>query len=286
MSVKPGRVMISCGCQPDDKCPQGRARCHMWMDELDLLRITNDIVVARFKSAREAEKGGETQGPMTGHIRRTLEEMGFENPERLMKEAADSAAPNEDYIRRCKEAEMKRDQRDREHEARNREQTRQLKGEVLGSTSPPPPNDCPTSVSGLILEVERMFQCHVGPQRAYFEWNGEHGFHRAVYTTLKLGARLDGTRDWSEELIRCAYRVFEALQFEGATRIVWRLGQRIEMERVHQCESGGEVLKVYTRFAALRPDGTQVRVPENFGSQREGLGPLILSPEQLEDGRI
>lgn len=156
------------------------------------------------------------------------------------------------------------------------------------------PGDISLALSELIVSVEGKFTCQVGPAQAYFEYGVPPDTKRGVYEVLKLGAllkELDSKEEsaWAKDLSNCALSLFDSLKLSGATRIFWRLGQRIEMKTEHRCAQGGDVLLLYTRFAALTPDGQQIylqRVCPGYPEQgMEGQPPIYMTREQLGDGR-
>lgn len=133
-------------------------------------------------------------------------------------------------------------------------------------------------VSKLIGDVDRMFISFVGDQGAYHE---APTLQCVPYQVAAFSGRLDETteRELIPLLVNEMERMFKHCRNEGAVRIAWRLGWRMELQKVHYCEHGGDLLRLYTRLALFTERWAPVNVPTWFDTD---IG-SILTAEQLRD---
>lgn len=142
-------------------------------------------------------------------------------------------------------------------------------------------------MSELIASIESSFMCRVGAQRAYIVmpsyFSGE-SMHIA-YQTMTFAALTDSWELGKIEHALASFmrNAFSVMAAEGARRIVWRFGQRIEMRDDHICLHGGDLVLIRTRVIALDEASKQISVPPWFPD--DGLGRL-LTREEMEDGYL
>jgi hypothetical protein len=139
------------------------------------------------------------------------------------------------------------------------------------------------SLSSLIKKIEEQFLCILGEQVAYFQTPIDT---RGVYQVVSFGALLNGGLPpelIASKLINILGETFQVMRLEGARRIVWRLGWRVDLSTRHICALGGDILEICTRFAAFTEDWKPISVPPWFPGNEIGR---LLSREQLEDGSL
>lgn len=126
-----------------------------------------------------------------------------------------------------------------------------------------------SSPNSLIWAVERMFSCSKGEPKA----TGTAGGKQYPYETMKFGMRTGNTQEASEELSSVALKTFEALQEDGATKLVWRT-----QPTLHQDFDEG-IIVLRARFFCVNDAGEQVLLQARHDGVESRTPIMIGEPE-------